>query len=175
MRDIAQAHPDLPIDFWLMETAECAFKGLFRRRRYIGYYIDRLHEEIVAIPNKDKAGVTKGVHWEVLEQFRTECLEPYYLRPGQPKGILEHALHAMVDRGELAQVHPKAVESENLDDYGLRIGVAEVRSEMSHKPISAQRKKDMLKLIKLNHLALEEPDYQSIYEAVKQRPLKGKI
>ena len=47
MRSIKRKYPDVPADYWYLETSWCAFKGLFRGRRYMGYYHDRTQEEIL--------------------------------------------------------------------------------------------------------------------------------
>jgi len=172
MDEIREQHPELPVDYWLVETATCAYKGLFRRRRYIGYYIDRLHEEIVAIEEKDKNGVTSGVCWSVLEDFRQEYLDPRYLASGR---INQKYLHVMIDDGELAMLHPEALKSE-LEGYDVaRVEVnCPVRLDNDYKPASADRIKDTRLLPYLNWKIEGCAHSKDIYEAIKSRPLKAK-
>lgn len=67
--------PELPIDHWNVETSLCAYKKLYWKTRYLGYYIDRQQEEI-AIMEKN---VPEGVCWDVLWQFRKEYFNHKWL------------------------------------------------------------------------------------------------
>lgn len=60
------------IDFFTMETCLCSFKKIFRANhgRYLGYYNDRVAEEI----NQVSADNWHGIEWEVLWQARHETL-----------------------------------------------------------------------------------------------------
>ncbi len=58
-----------------IETTLCAYKKYRKGKRYIGYYIDRMHNEI----KKMEAAVTEGVYWNVLWQFRKETFNKEYL------------------------------------------------------------------------------------------------
>ena len=62
-------------DIFSVETTFCAYKGLFRKKRYIGYYIDRLQYEIEKMENNVKTGVDFTPLWD----FRYECLIHDYL------------------------------------------------------------------------------------------------
>ncbi len=59
-----------------IETTLCAYKKYRRGKRYVGYYIDRLHEEI---KHMEKI-VPDGVAWEVLWDFRRETFNKIYLK-----------------------------------------------------------------------------------------------
>jgi len=71
---------------WNIETSLCAFKKYKRtmlypdtpkqHQRYIGYYLDRQHDEISAM----QANVPQGVCWDVLWQYRKECLRKNMLK-----------------------------------------------------------------------------------------------
>lgn len=108
-----ETFPHITVDMWLLESALCAYKGLYRRRRYIGYYIDRLAEEICHI-QEDQAEPTVGVDWQVLWQMRQACFPPEYLGelwPDAPKPWLiprEEAQNAMMDHGTLVGLGPVA-------------------------------------------------------------------
>jgi hypothetical protein len=105
--------PHITVDYWLLESALCAYKGLYRRRRYIGYYIDRLAEEICHIQEDHKES-TVGVDWGVLWQMRRACFPPEYLGelwPSAEKPWLwprEDAQNAMMDKGVLVGLGPVA-------------------------------------------------------------------
>lgn len=60
------------IDFFTMETCLCSYKKIFREHhgRYLGYYNDRVSEEIKQV---EKDG-WYGIEWEVLWQAREETL-----------------------------------------------------------------------------------------------------
>jgi hypothetical protein len=64
------------IDFFVMETALCSFKKLFRRKhgRYLGYYLDRQAEEI----KKVEADGWDGIDWQPLWDARKETLDKRY-------------------------------------------------------------------------------------------------
>lgn len=55
---------------WNIETTLCAYKKYCYGKRYIGYYLDRQHDEIAAM----QKNVTSGVEWEVLWDYRRETL-----------------------------------------------------------------------------------------------------
>ena len=63
--------PELPTNFWNIETSLCAYKKLFWGARYLGYYIDRQMAEIKTMEDK----VKEGVDWSVLWNFRTEYFD----------------------------------------------------------------------------------------------------
>lgn len=53
---------------WSVETALCAFKKHIRGKRWVGYYLDRQHDEI----SQMQRTVPTGVDWNVLWQHRKE-------------------------------------------------------------------------------------------------------
>lgn len=169
MKDIQRAYPSIPVDFWYMETAECAFKGLFRRRRYIGYYIDRLYEEIVAIETKDKAGVTSGVCWSVLEDFRQECLDPRYVNQS---GINQRHLHILLDEGELVLIHPNVFNSAlEFDELEVPVDLP-IKDNRKYKVVSKGRKMDTLKSPYLNWKVLGCQPSQQVVKVIQARKVK---
>jgi hypothetical protein len=60
------------IDYFTMETCLCSYKKIFREHhgRYLGYYNDRVAEEI----KKVESDGWYGIDWEVLWQARAETL-----------------------------------------------------------------------------------------------------
>ncbi len=62
-------------NYWNIETSLCAYKKLFWKTRYLGYYIDRLMVEI----KKMESNVSDGVDWSVLWDFRKEHFEHRWL------------------------------------------------------------------------------------------------
>lgn len=72
----AAGHLKLPVepDMFSMETALCSFKKLFRREqgRYLGYYLDRMAEDI----NKTAHHGWPGINWDLLWSARDEILIP---------------------------------------------------------------------------------------------------
>lgn len=58
-----------------IETTLCAYKKYRWGKRYVGYYIDRMYNEI----KKMAQNVPDGVYWDVLMQFRQETFETKYL------------------------------------------------------------------------------------------------
>ena len=58
-----------------VETTLCAYKKYRYGKRYVGYYIDRMYNEIKTMESR----VTEGVAWEVLWQFRDETYDKKYL------------------------------------------------------------------------------------------------
>ncbi len=66
---------NLPIDHWSIETSLCAFKKLFWKKRYLGYYIDRMQKETLLM----EKNVPNGVCWQVLWDFRREYFNHQWL------------------------------------------------------------------------------------------------
>jgi hypothetical protein len=64
-----------PPTVWQTETMLCAFRKWKRGKRYIGFYLDRQASEIAKMANK----VRRGIHWEVLWQYRSEVFSHEYL------------------------------------------------------------------------------------------------
>lgn len=58
-----------------IETTLCAYKKYRRGKRYVGYYLDRMHKEIKAL----ESAVKEGVYWNVLWQYRSETYDHKYL------------------------------------------------------------------------------------------------
>jgi hypothetical protein len=63
---------NVSVNLFSMETALCAFYKLFRRSkgRYLGYYLDRMAEDI----HKTSQGGWSGINWDLLWEFRQEKL-----------------------------------------------------------------------------------------------------
>jgi hypothetical protein len=61
---------------WNIETTLCAYKKYRHGKRYIGYYIDRQHDEIAAMQHS----VTDGVEWGVLWDYRRETFGRRWLK-----------------------------------------------------------------------------------------------
>lgn len=62
-------------NYWNVETSLCSYKKMFWKKRYLGYYIDRLMVEI----QKMEINITKGVDWSPLWQFREETFNKEWL------------------------------------------------------------------------------------------------
>lgn len=58
-------------NYWNVETSLCAYKKLYWNKRYLGYYIDRMQDEIKTMEDN----VKEGVNWEVLWDFRKEYMK----------------------------------------------------------------------------------------------------
>lgn len=65
--EIKAEHPGLPVDYLLLETVCCAYKNLWKGRRYVGYYLDRMAGEIHKAETNMQA---PGVNWETLWRIR---------------------------------------------------------------------------------------------------------
>jgi uncharacterized protein with HEPN domain len=78
MADLRQAYPHIPVDYMYVETATCAYKGMHRQRRYLGYYLDRMAAEIRR-GEKDMAAISQGVDWNTLWQIRSDIFIHEYL------------------------------------------------------------------------------------------------
>lgn len=66
---------ETPPTVWQTETVLCAYRKYHNGKRYIGSYIDRQGIEIAKMTDK----VRKGIHWDVLWQYRAETFEERYL------------------------------------------------------------------------------------------------
>lgn len=64
-------NPDIPVTYWNIETALCAYKKLFWGARYLGYYIDRMQQEIITMQDN----IPEGVNWNILWDFRREFFD----------------------------------------------------------------------------------------------------
>lgn len=63
------------VDYFTAETAWCAYKGFYRRRRYLGFYLDR---DCFQIKEAESKG-WNGIDWKVFWQCRQENLRPEML------------------------------------------------------------------------------------------------
>ena len=96
-QELKDENPDLPIDYWNIETSLCAYKKLFWNTRYLGYYIDRQMVEI------KKMEPVEGVDWSVLWDFRREFFSPEWLgEVGGWNGIRTERLKLVTDTGQLS-------------------------------------------------------------------------
>jgi hypothetical protein len=59
-----------------IETTLCAYKKYRWGKRYVGYYIERMRQEL----NTIQGNVPQGVAWEALWQFRFETFDKQYLK-----------------------------------------------------------------------------------------------
>jgi len=62
-------------NIYQIETTLCAYKKYRFGKRYIGYYIERMRNEIL----KMQQNIPDGIAWEVLWQFREETFPNEYL------------------------------------------------------------------------------------------------
>ena len=108
LEEIKEEYPDVPIDHWLLESCLCAFKGFFRptKGRYIPYYLDRQADEFLHL---DGVESTSGVYWNLLWQFRRECimreLLGEYAKPQRLK-IDKNLEHILRDTGRMIGLEP---------------------------------------------------------------------
>jgi hypothetical protein len=63
-------------NIYQIETTLCAYKKYRKGQRYVGYYIERMRNEIEKMQNR----YNEGVAWETLWQFREETFDKKYLR-----------------------------------------------------------------------------------------------
>lgn len=63
------------ISAWSVETSLCAYKKHKRGKRWVGYYVDRQHDEIKEMEEK----VANGVDWKPLWDFRKEFFNHQHL------------------------------------------------------------------------------------------------
>jgi len=98
-RELKEEHASLPIDYWNIETSLCAYKKLFWRTRYLGYYIDRQMAEIIKMQS------VEGVDWSVLWDFRREFFHPALLgEVGGWRGPRPWRCNLVMDRGALSDI-----------------------------------------------------------------------
>ena len=64
-----------PPTVWQTETVLCAYRKWHAGKRYVGSYIDRQAIEISKMESK----VKRGIHWDVLWQYRSETFDQQYL------------------------------------------------------------------------------------------------
>jgi hypothetical protein len=78
-RPAADLMRDCGTDDWMyFETVCCAYKGLMRGNRYLGYYLDRMAGEIVSGQETMRA-ISEGVNWETLWEIRSEVFPRQFL------------------------------------------------------------------------------------------------
>lgn len=68
LEELNREFPQYEHNAWNIETTLCAYKKLWRNKRYLGYYIDRQQAEI----SKMEENVNVGVSWSPLWDFRYE-------------------------------------------------------------------------------------------------------
>ena len=76
---------DGPRDYMYAETVLCAFKKLVQQNMYIGYYIDRMSEEIRTGGEDRMSKISKGVDWNVLWDIRKTVFPHEYLGELAPR------------------------------------------------------------------------------------------
>lgn len=108
MKEIKDEYPDVPMDYWFMESCLCSWKGYWRptKGRYLGYYLSRGADEILQMQETD---ITSGVDWMVLWQFRKECLMWELLGEYQkpPQLCIQKSMeHVMRDTGHMIGLAP---------------------------------------------------------------------
>jgi hypothetical protein len=88
---------NLPVSYWNVETALCAYKKLFWNTRYLGYYIDRQMKEILKLERD-----TVGVDWKIMWDFRDEYFKAYFLgEDGGWQGIRKDLMKIVTKSGKL--------------------------------------------------------------------------
>jgi hypothetical protein len=96
--ELKAENPEIPANMWNIETALCAYKKLFWKDRYLGYYIDRQRIEI----RKMQRAVKEGVDWSVLWDFRREYFYfPFLAELGTCENYQKDKLPLFADRGIL--------------------------------------------------------------------------
>lgn len=78
MTELRNRFDFLPVDYMYVETVCCSYKGLFKGRRYLGYYLDRMAMEVDRGRTK-MAEISKGIDWQTLWQIRSEIFMHEYL------------------------------------------------------------------------------------------------
>jgi hypothetical protein len=102
IQETKQRFPDIAskTNYFRMETALCSFKKLFRQRdgRYLGYYLDRQLIEIKTV----EADNWMGIDWELLYDYRKECLLPEL--GGRDKSINKLKMKDFLQMGNLTEL-----------------------------------------------------------------------
>ena len=98
-------YPIVPADPWYLETSLCAFKGLFRERRYMGYYNDCAQHQILRMQERTQGEVDMFPLWTM----RKAITPHYYLGEvstpnGTWDGPRKELLKVFVDTGQLVDV-----------------------------------------------------------------------
>lgn len=73
-----------PPTVWQTETLLCAYRKWHGGKRYVGAYLDRQGIEIAKMEER----VTRGIHWDVLWQYRRETYDPKHL--AEAHGCISH-------------------------------------------------------------------------------------
>lgn len=98
MHLIRTKHPGVPVDRWYMETSLCAFKGLFRRRRYMGYYLDRGQHNLLKMQERTKGEVDMYPLWLLRKQL---VPNKYRGEDNGWEGVRKELCDVMMDKGKL--------------------------------------------------------------------------
>lgn len=72
--ELQKENSEINVNIFNIETVLCAYGKLFRgtnKGRYLGYYIDRMQEDILQM----EKNVPEGVDWDLLWQFRKEYFD----------------------------------------------------------------------------------------------------
>lgn len=96
----------LQLDHWFVESCLCAFKGFFANGRYLGYYLDRMADEILQMQQEP---ITDGCEWNVLWQFRKESFPWEYLGEyGKPSRLKVQTQwrHTFAETGNMIGMWP---------------------------------------------------------------------
>ena len=75
LRRARAQRPDLPIDIVNLELALCSYRKFKFRTRYPGYYLDRVHDEIVTLQRR----APDAFDWTMLWEARRALVQPRYL------------------------------------------------------------------------------------------------
>jgi len=115
MTEMIDRFPQLTADInpYTMETALCAFKKIFRTKhgRYLGYYNDRVSEEIKRVEKDDWS----GIEWNVLWQARQEELDS---RLSSSKVIQKGRFGELMDTGNVDRLDWMFAEDTKVE-FGL--------------------------------------------------------
>lgn len=76
MSRVRSEQPQTHSTVWSVETSLCAYKKIHRGTRYLGFYIDRQHDEIAQM----QSAVPDGVDWTPLWDFRRGHFAPPWLK-----------------------------------------------------------------------------------------------
>ncbi len=74
---------------WSIETTLCAYKKVHRGKRYLGYYVDRQHDEI----KHAEETVPEGIEWRIMWDFRQGHFEQQWLRESRQNPPLLEGTH----------------------------------------------------------------------------------
>jgi hypothetical protein len=112
---IESSHIGIPCTYWNIETSLCAYKKLFWKKRYLGYYIDRQQEEIIKLQH----AVKEGVDWSILWDFRKEYFHRSFLGEFNGwTGIRPKQEHIFMKTGKLTEQDIPVIEYKKSIDFG---------------------------------------------------------